>query len=31
MTEENAGRDSLVVVWTSGDREVARKMVFMYT
>ena len=23
--------DSLVVVWTSGDREVARKMVFMYT
>jgi hypothetical protein len=31
MTEENAGSDSLVVVWTSGDREVARKMVFMYT
>jgi hypothetical protein len=23
--------DSLVVIWTSGDREVARKMVFMYT
>jgi hypothetical protein len=31
MTDENAGHDSLVVVWTSGDREVARKMVFMYT
>jgi hypothetical protein len=23
--------DSLVVLWTSGDREVAIKMVFMYT
>lgn len=23
--------DQLVVVWTSGDREVALKMVFMYT
>jgi hypothetical protein len=23
--------DSLVVIWSSGDREVARKMVFMYT
>jgi hypothetical protein len=23
--------DSLVVVWTSGDREVAKKMVFMYS
>jgi hypothetical protein len=23
--------DSLVVVWSSGDREVALKMVFMYT
>ncbi|NPU85877.1 MAG: DsrE family protein [Syntrophaceae bacterium] len=23
--------DSLVVLWTSGDREVATKMVFMYT
>lgn len=23
--------DSLVVIWVSGDREVARKMVFMYT
>ena len=28
MTEEDNG---LVVVWTSGDREVALKMVFMYT
>ena len=25
------GRKSLVVLWTSGDREVALKMVFMYT
>jgi len=24
-------KDSLVVVWSSGDREVAEKMVFMYT
>ena len=24
-------KDSLVVLWTSGDREVALKMVFMYT
>ena len=24
-------KDSLVVIWTSGDREVAEKMVFMYT
>jgi hypothetical protein len=31
MADENLGHDSLVVVWTSGDREVARKMVFMYT
>ncbi len=31
MADENAGRDSLVVIWASGDREVARKMVFMYT
>jgi hypothetical protein len=23
--------ESLVVIWTAGDREVARKMVFMYT
>ena len=25
------GKKSLVVLWTSGDREVALKMVFMYT
>ena len=24
-------KDSLVVIWTSGDREVAEKMVFLYT
>ncbi len=24
-------KDSLVVVWSSGDREVAEKMIFMYT
>ena len=24
-------KDKLVVIWTSGDREVALKMVFMYT
>lgn len=24
-------KDTLVVLWTSGDREVALKMVFMYT
>lgn len=29
--EKTAVSDSLLVVWTSGDREVARKMVFMYT
>lgn len=28
--EKSAISDSLLVVWTSGDREVARKMVFMY-
>ncbi len=28
MTEK---KDSLVVIWTSGDRELALKMVFMYT
>lgn len=26
-----SNKDKLVVVWTSGDREVAEKMVFMYT
>jgi hypothetical protein len=31
MTDNIAVSDSMVVVWTSGDREVARKMVFMYT
>ena len=27
----NTDKKSLVVLWTSGDREVALKMVFMYT
>jgi len=26
-----AAEDSLVILWTSGDKEVAKKMVFMYT
>ena len=30
-TTEVLDKDKLVVVWTSGDREVALKMVFMYT
>ncbi len=30
-TTEIANEDKLVVVWTSGDKEVAMKMVFMYT
>ncbi len=30
-TTEINEEDKLVVVWTSGDREVALKMVFMYT
>jgi hypothetical protein len=30
--EERSGKpDTLVVVWSSGDREVATKMAFMYT
>lgn len=29
--QELASSDKLVVLWTSGDREVALKMVFMYT
>ncbi len=29
--EEQAKPDKLMVLWTSGDREVALKMVFMYT
>ena len=30
-TAEIINKDKLVVVWTSGDKEVAMKMVFMYT
>jgi len=30
-TTEICDKDKLVVVWTSGDKEVAMKMVFMYT
>ena len=30
-TTKVCNKDKLVVVWTSGDREVALKMVFMYT
>lgn len=30
-TSEVSEKDKLVVVWTSGDKEVAMKMVFMYT
>ena len=30
-TTEISNKDKLVVVWTSGDKEVAMKMVFMYT
>src|SRR5210317_1621056 len=30
-TTEIPNMDKLVVVWTSGDKEVAEKMVFMYT
>lgn len=30
-TTEVNEKDKLVVVWTSGDKEVAMKMVFMYT
>ena len=29
--EQISDKDKLVVMWTSGDREVALKMVFMYT
>ena len=28
---QDKSNDSLVVIWSSGDREVAEKMVFMYT
>ena len=30
MAQEHAKPEELVVLWTSGDREVALKMVFMY-
>ena len=30
-TTKVCNKDKLVVVWTSGDKEVAMKMVFMYT
>jgi hypothetical protein len=31
MEKKSSKPDELVVLWTSGDREVALKMVFMYT
>ena len=31
MKEEKNHNDKLVVVWTSGDADVAKKMVYMYT
>jgi hypothetical protein len=31
MSADKTDKKSLVVLWTSGDREVALKMVFMYT
>jgi hypothetical protein len=31
MANQEATEDRLVVLWTSGDRDVALKMVFMYT
>jgi hypothetical protein len=31
VADDIAVSDSLVMIWTSGDREVAQKMVFMYT
>jgi hypothetical protein len=31
MEEKSGQQDTLVVLWSSGDREVAIKMVFMYT
>jgi hypothetical protein len=31
MEEKSVTPDALVVLWSSGDREVATKMVFMYT
>ena len=31
MTEDSVKPEKLFVLWSSGDREVATKMVFMYT
>ena len=31
MAQDSAKPDELAVIWTSGDREVALKMAFMYT
>ena len=31
MTDQKSGTDHLVVLWTSGERDVALKMTFMYT
>ena len=31
MSEKGNNKDKLAVIWTSGDRDVAIKMVFMYT
>ncbi len=31
MVEKKDNNDKLAVLWTSGDRDVALKMVFMYT
>ena len=31
MTENPVKPEKLFVLWSSGDREVAKKMVFMYT
>lgn len=31
MKEKTVNPDKLIVLWTSGDKEVALKMVFMYT
>jgi hypothetical protein len=31
MTENTAKQEKLFVMWSSGDKEVATKMVFMYT
>ena len=31
MEEKSVKPDTLVVLWSSGDKEVATKMAFMYT